>query len=282
MDAEPLLPQHLEYLALRNQRPRSIRERRLAVMRTNRKLDKPVAEATKDDLKRWQTSIAHLSAAGQHNELVHTSQYLKWVISTERRHDDPTTVLIRPRNVHQSIPRPMSEADVGRAILTAVYPERAWIALGAFCGLRCMEIAKITRAEVRDDGNPAMLEIEGKGGKRRTVPLPAKVLEELNAAGMPGRGYLWERMDGNPGPPSAMRVSERINAHLHEQGIRGTAHALRHRFGTILYRQTRDIQLVADVMGHTSIDTTRMYVKANSAFDAASAVEAISRLMSDM
>jgi integrase len=279
MDAEPLLPAHLEDLRLENQRPRSIRERRLTVMRTNRKLGKPVAEATRDDLKQWQAGIAHLTPAGQHNEIVHTVQYLKWIISREYRLDDPTVIIIRPKKVHQSLPRPMSDEDVGRALLTAPYPERAWIALGAFCGLRCMEIAKLTRKDIRDDHDPAMLEIlDGKGGKSRTVPLPAPVLEELNAASMPTRGYLWARMDGQAGPPSAMRVSERINAHLHAQGIRGTAHALRHRFGTILYRETRDIQLVADMMGHSTLDTTRMYVKANSPFDAAAAVEAISRL----
>lgn len=248
------------------------------MLRTNRRLGKPVAEATKDDLRAWQATISHLTPAGQHNEIVHTVRYLKWVLESEHRADDPTIVIIRPRNVHKSMPRPMSDADVGRALLEAPYPERAWIALGAFCGLRCMEIAKLSRTEIRDNLTPPCLEIEGKGGKSRVVPLPAPVLDELRAAGMPGRGYLWERMDGNPGPPSAMRVSERINGVLHELGVNGTAHALRHRFGTMLYRQTRDIALVADIMGHTSTDTTRLYVKANSAFDAAAAVEAISTL----
>lgn len=278
MDPEPLLPLHLEHLQLRNQRPRSIRERRLAVMRTNRKMGKPVATATKDDLRDWQRGIAHLTPAGQHNEIVHTIQYLKWCVSTERRADDPTVVIVRPRNVHQSLPRPMSDADVGRAILEAPYPERAWIALGAFCGLRCMEIAKLARNEIRDNQRPPVLDIEGKGGKRRVIPLPARVLDELQAAGMGNRrGYLWERMDGHPGPPSPVRVSERINAYLHELGINGTAHALRHRFGTMLYRATRDIALVADIMGHASTDTTRMYVKVDP-FDAANPVEMISRL----
>lgn len=280
MDPEPLLPDHLTHLRLRNQRPRSIRERRLAVMRTNRRLGKPVAEATRDDLHAWQLGLAHLTPAGMHNEIVHTCQYLHWVIDQGYRDDDPTRVIVRPRNVHQQLPRPASDADIGVALLTAPQPLRAWIALAAFCGLRCMEIANMDRAWVRDNQRPAVLDVIGKGGKRRIVPLPARVLEELHAAGMPPRGWLWTRMDGNPGPPSPVRVSERINKHLHQQGIPCTAHALRHRFGTILYRKTRDPLAVAQVMGHASVDTTKGYVLVDP-YDAASAIEAISHLATE-
>lgn len=277
MDAEPHLPAHLDYLQMRNQRPRSIRERRLAVMRTNRKLGKPVAEATRDDLATWQHGLMRLTPAGQHNEITHTVQYLHWTIDNGLRIDDPTRVIIRPRNLHQGLPSPMSDADVGRALLSAAQPIRAWIALGAFCGLRCMEIAGLTRESVRDGNVPPLLHIIGKGGKTRMVPLPPRVLAELEAAGMPARGHLWTRLDGDPGPPSAVRVSERINRHLHDQGIAGTAHKLRHRFGTVLYRQTHDPLLVARVMGHASVDTTKGYVLVDP-FDAASPVEIISRL----
>jgi site-specific recombinase XerD len=141
MDAEPLLPAHLDYLTMRNQRPRSIRERRLAVMRTNRALGRAVADATRDELRAWQQTLMRLTPAGQHNEIVHTVQYLHWVTDSGHRDDDPTRVIVRPRNVHQQLPRPMRSEDIALALLTAPYPERAWIAEAAFCGLRCMEIA---------------------------------------------------------------------------------------------------------------------------------------------
>jgi site-specific recombinase XerD len=277
MDAEPLLPPHLDYLMLRNQRPRSIRERRLAVMRTNRRLGKPVADVTRDDLKTWQQTISGLTPAGQHNEIVHTIQYLRWVIDIGHREDDPTRVIIRPRNVHRSLPRPMSDTDISVALLTAPHPERAWIALMAFCGLRCMEVADMRRDWILDNQTPPLLAISGKGGKQRTIPLPDRVYAELLDAAIPVRGWCWTRMDGQPGPPSATRVSERLNRHLHQHGIPGTAHALRHRFGTALWRETRDALLVARVMGHASVDTTKMYVLI-SPTDAVSPLEAISRL----
>lgn len=260
MDGEPLLPLHLRYLQMRNQRPRSIRERRLAIMRTNRRIGGPVAEATREALERWQLGLAHLTPAGQHNEIVHTTQYLRWAVDMGHRIDDPSRVIVRPRNVHRQLPRPMADADIGVALMTAPYPERAWIALMAFCGLRCVEVANMRRDWILDNQTPPLLSVIGKGGRQRTIPLPDRVLAELLDAEIPARGWLWSRMDGQAGPPSATRVSERVNRHLHDHGISATAHALRHRFGTSLWRATHDALLVARVMGHASVDTTKGYV----------------------
>ena len=37
-------------------------------------------------------------------------------------------------------------------------------------------------------------------------------------------------------------------------------HNLRHLFATLFYRATRDIVRLADVLGHSSINTTRIYL----------------------
>lgn len=39
-----------------------------------------------------------------------------------------------------------------------------------------------------------------------------------------------------------------------------TAHCLRHAFATDLYAQTRDLVVVAEVLGHASTRTTERYV----------------------
>ncbi|MCL2837002.1 MAG: tyrosine-type recombinase/integrase, partial [Defluviitaleaceae bacterium] len=38
-----------------------------------------------------------------------------------------------------------------------------------------------------------------------------------------------------------------------------TPHKLRSTYGTNLYRETEDIYLVADVLGHKSVETTRKH-----------------------
>jgi integrase len=274
---EPLLGAHLVDLALANQRPTSIRERRLTVMRAARAFGHPVAVVSADELAVWQrTTLASLSPASMHNATVHVRQYLRWLAKKGHRAEDPSAVLIRPK-LRARLPRPLADADIAHAMTCAEQPMRAWIALGAFCGLRCMEIASLAREAVVDGVAVPFLLIEGKGGKERVVPLPVSVLAELRDAGMPKRGYLFARMDGNPGPPSAVRVSERICEHLHSLGIVETGHALRHRFGTKLYEATKDLMLVATVMGHESTETTMGYVKMNP-YAAAASVELISTL----
>ena len=48
--------------------------------------------------------------------------------------------------------------------------------LGAFCGLRRIEIARINLAkDITDDENGMMLRIHGKGNKERELPVPAKL-----------------------------------------------------------------------------------------------------------
>ncbi len=275
--SEPLLDAHLVDLALHNLRPLSIRERRYGVLRAAKALGHPVATVTAEELAVWQrTSLAHLTPAGMHGETVHVRQYLRWLAANGHRAEDPSAVLIRPK-IRERLPKPLGDAQISRALAAADQPVRAWIALGAFCGLRCMEIASLAREDVIDGVDVPFLRINGKGGKDRIVPLPASVLTELRSAGMPTRGPLFARMDGNPGAPSSMRVSERINDHLREQGISLTAHSLRHRFGSKLYEATRDLLLVATAMGHTSTETTMGYVKI-SPHAAASSIEAISRI----
>jgi integrase len=277
MTVEPLLADHLVDLALQNQRPRSIRERRLTVLRAARFFGHPVADVTAQELAIWQrTALAHLEPGSMHVTTVHVRQYLRWLAANGHRAEDPSAVLIRPK-LHPSLPRPMGDADIAHAMALAEQPMRAWIALGAFCGLRCMEIAELNREDVIDGVDVPFLRIVGKGGKERIVPLPASVLAELHDAGMPRRGHVFKRMDGHAGPPSPVRVSERINDHLRVCGIAGTAHALRHRFGTKLYEVTRDLMLVATVMGHTSTETTMGYVRI-SPHAAALPVEQISKL----
>jgi integrase/recombinase XerC len=274
-EVEPCLPAHLNELRKENLSPRTVRERRLTVLRLTRHLGHPVADVTRDELAAWQDSQAALQPASMHNAIVHVSQYLGWLAATERRHDNPSVALIRPKHDRRGIPHPMSDADITRALASAEQPVHAWIGLGAFCGLRCMEMATLTAEKIVTGANP-YLRILGKGGKERVVALPVALLEEL-LRDFPHAGHLFERMDGKGGPPSAGRVSERVNKHLHSVGIEATAHALRHRFGTKLYEATNDPFLVAEAMGHASTDTTRGYVQLVNT-KAAVAIEAISHL----
>jgi integrase/recombinase XerC len=256
-EVEPPLSAHLLHLKKENQRPRSIRERRLTVLRVARFLGHPVSIATKEELVAWQDArVAVLEPASMHNEIVHIACYLKWMLNTDLRDDDVGRCLVRPKKVHQGEPHPISETNLRRAIGAADAEMTAWLRLGSESGLRCMEIAKVEAGDIGE-----MLRVVGKGNKERRTVLSAGLREILLTGPFNRTGHLFSRIDGKPGPPSATRVSERINDHLHALGIEDTAHSLRHRFGTEMYRLCRDPFQVASYMGHASVDTTRGYVR---------------------
>jgi site-specific recombinase XerD len=91
------------------------------------------------------------------------------------------------------------------------------------------------------------------------VPLSPFVLGELAAAGLPGRGWAFLRRDGMPGPNTPATVSHQANQALHAAGIAATLHQLRHRFASQLYRHSRDLRLVQDLLGHVNLATTAGY-----------------------
>ena len=68
-------------------------------------------------------------------------------------------------------------------------------------------------------------------------------------------GPLW-----NETPAS---VSRTINTYLHSLQIRSTAHTLRHWFATNTYRDSRDIILTQNLMGHADMATTAIYAAAD-------------------
>ena len=254
--------EHLAHLRLRNLSPASISQRSYALGRLGRFLDCTAAEllaATADDLDRWQRSVMHLSPRYRSTYATHVRQFYRWAVARGLVRDDPSVVLVAVR-IPRGLPHPIGEDDLRMALSCAPDRVRPWLILAAYAGLRASEIAGLQRADVRDTANPPVLHITGKGGRERIVPLSDLVLLELQAAGLPSRGYVFGRLDGQAGGNAPSRLSHLCNDYLHGLGITESLHGLRHRFGTIMYAVSRDLRVVQETMGHSSPATTASYV----------------------
>lgn len=265
---EPLLSFHLASIGP-SQSPRSISARRLTILRIARKLGKPVAVAEYPELLAWQASQHLLKKASMAAAVTHLACYGDWLVKHNHRSDNPARDLGRPKGAFVKDPHPMSEHDVSVALANAEPVMHTWVALGAFCGLRCMEIAAVSAADISDE----KLLVHGKGDKERWVDLPEVLHRELTGSAYPSRGMLWKDEDGVPFTPS--RVSRLVGRYFRGLDIDATAHGLRHRYGTELYRATRDVVYVKDMMGHASIETTMCYVRLVGDNKHRSAVESI-------
>ncbi len=224
----------------------------------------------REDVEAWIDSLG-IGLGARRNYLSHLHQF--YVFASDRTGSSlPTEKIRRPRQP-RNLPRPIRDEHLRRALAKAPSPEiRCWLLLGAYEGLRCLEIAGLDVEDVRDDEG-ALLVRRGKGRRERGVPLHPLVLEAFHELPLPRGGPIFTMPDGRGVPPYV--VSQRINRFLRTIGSPSTAHALRHWFGTNLLRGTHDLRVVQEMLGHSSPATTAQY----AAFDtglAGTAVRALS------
>lgn len=132
--------------------------------------------------------------------------------------------------------------------------------LGA-TGARVSELIKL-KVEHAEEGH---FDIYSKGGKLRRLYIPKKLREEaLSWLGERGRksGYLFVNRYGKTITPRG--ISQQLKKYARKYGIEESVvypHSFRHLFAKNFLERYNDIALLADLMGHESIETTRIYLR---------------------
>lgn len=178
------------------------------------------------------------------------SSFFRWLHKSGRRSDDPSLDVPRVKKPHAH-PRPCPDRYIAVAMEMATSSERLMIRLGAECGLRRGEIAWVHSDDVVADSAGRSLIVRGKGDKQRIVPLP----DDLAGIIMDARGYLFPGRFG--GHVEESYIGDHISRLLPDGYA---AHTLRHRFATTAYAATHDLFVVAELLGHESVETTEHYV----------------------
>ena len=112
-------------------------------------------------------------------------------------------------------------------------------------------------------------DIYSKGGKVRRIYIP-KVLCAEASEWLSGQsrcsGYVFLNQYGRR--LSTRGVAQQLKSHAVKYGLNGKVvypHSFRHRFAKNFLEKFNDISLLADLMGHESIETTRIYLRRSSA-----------------
>lgn len=263
-----LIAQHLDWCNRKELRPNYVNEVRVTLRRLTTTLG-PLEHATEPQIEAWWQTL-DVSPGTRIAYLAHLSGFYRWLIYERLRDTDPTARLIRPK-VRRGIPRPISDQALQRALGAAGQPVRSWLMLAAFMGFRACEIAPLCREDIRTDLGVIVI-LDGKGGRQRTVPLHPEVARCLEYG--PASGPLFRHRKTGP-PISANAVSQGANRYLHELGISETLHQLRHWFATNVYRNSNDLRLTQELLGHASPTTTALYAAWNPA-KAAGVIESLS------
>lgn len=132
-----------------------------------------------------------------------------------------------------------------------------------FAGLRVGEIIQLRTSDViLDERKGSMVVREGKGTKRREIPLNAKVRKALLE-------YLRMRPDvemddlflgqRNEGVQSKT-IQRAVHRFAKKAGLKHvTPHTLRHSFAKALIDAGVSLEKVATLLGHSNLNTTRIY-----------------------
>jgi Site-specific recombinase XerD len=167
--------------------------------------------------------------------------------------NDPSMVLPVVRRP-ASPPHPTPEDILHQARLDSDRRTCLILDIAACLGLRAGEIARIHKQDITQDLVGLSLNVHGKGGKTRIIPMPEwlgyQLLRECTANG----GFAFPGQDN--GHLSARWISKLGSMALPSPW---TLHSLRHRFATLAYGAERDLLTVQRLLGHSSVATTQRY-----------------------
>lgn len=256
IDLDPVIRRHTEFIRRQGRRERTVIDRRGLLTRLHAYLGKPLIEATPDDLDRWQLSL-RVSLSSVATYAVHCRAFYAWAEEVGLVGESPAHNLPVPR-LPKRLPRPIPERDLKVAIRCAPEPERTWLLLSSYAGLRAGEITRIRREDIAYEDGCTYLHVDGKGGKPRMIPLSTPVARALLSHAV-GQGPVFRTPSGAPWRSG--HVSTRITRLFQALGMSYTLHAGRHRYGTQLYRVSNDVREVQRLMGHENLSTTALYLQ---------------------
>jgi integrase/recombinase XerC/integrase/recombinase XerD len=210
---------------------------------------------------------------------------LRALFASQREHgaiaQNPADLLTAPKRP-SSLPKVLKAREVERLLdgIPADQPlavrDRAMFELAYACGLRAQELASLGLSDLELDAE--QLRIEGKGSKTRFVPIGETAAGTLRDYLERARPALAETAGADAGeqtiflsrsgrPLSTSDVRRRLARWLSRAGLSGnlSPHSLRHSFATHLLEGGADLRSIQELLGHSSISTTQLYTKVDSA-----------------
>lgn len=248
--------------------------------RTNGKVLR-VEEVTPADVREyrgWLQTVKRAGAATVRRRLMALRQYCRWGVAAGRIEHDPTLQVKTPRKeplspgwltkqeqyrLVREAERMVSAADTSTRKRLAV---RDWALLVFLLntGLRIAEVCALTLEDVQIGERSGWVAVRsGKGDKSRKVPLNAEVRKALRAW-LDERAALSLSKGGEEAgslfdltPSGAYRRLVELGRRA---GVEVHPHTLRHTLAKNLVDAGVGLHEVAALLGHSSLNTTRVYV----------------------
>lgn len=182
----------------------------------------------------------------------------KHIVSLPKVKQQGNTVKWLSRNEKNALLRVVNREDLFKGDFLG-FRNRAIIYTFLLSGLRLNELINLRW----EDWKNGYIEVMGKGGKYRRVEtnselrkIFAEMKEKQQEKGIQS-DYIFCTTKGKPlQVPTLEDIFKKINKQL---DFKVTPHMLRHTFAHDLVQKGVRIDLVADILGHSQLETTRIY-----------------------
>jgi integrase/recombinase XerD len=245
-----MIDAHLRHLTAASRSPKTIRGRRDVLNRLHRDLPFGVAYASTEELEAWLGSNPTWSAWTRSTYAMHIRGFYRWADGRYLA-NDPTKDMAKPRNP-KSVPKPVTDDELTRALEHAPEPFRTVILFAAYAGLRVSEAAGVYREDVTEHDIRIR---KAKGGDPASVDTHPALWEAVKSR---SRGPLAPSSTGLE--VSGKWFTDRERKLFDRLGLPSvTFHRFRHWFGTTLLDCGNDLRTVQEAMRHASVTSTQGY-----------------------
>ena len=242
----------------------------------NRAMDLIADTLTEQLLLRYLDELRTLAANTVRRKVHALSSWFQYLVQQSLLAANAARGLPLPKRRRRE-PRYPSAEDCQLLLQAARTPfERVIMWLLATTGLRRAELLGIDLADIATGGTE--LRGHGKGGVERTVPLPeqtqASLGEYVQERGRSPGPLLLSRTGGRLGATTFRRIFCRLLKRAGLGDRRYALHSMRHAFATMLLRSGTDLHTIQQLLGHSDISVTAVYLHC----DTATRHDAVSRL----
>lgn len=168
-----------------------------------------------------------------------------------------------PRKEHK-LPQVFSVEQVKKLFSVITHPKhRMMISLFYGSGVRMNELRHIKLCDI-DSRSFQVKVVAGKGEKDRFTLLPKHLLEPLRDYYRQHKPKVYLFEGQKPGLPMHERsIQHFVQGYVKKIGLGGqdySAHTLRHSFATHLLDAGTDIHTIKELLGHSKLETTMIYL----------------------
>lgn len=222
----------------------------------NARLDTPVdvTPVIVNDFLSFVSSMQTYKPKTFHRIISTLSSFYRFLYTQGAVTSNPLTGIDRPRIKQQEV-KYLKHNQVLRLIDSIEDPRDKLIVRTIYAtGVRVSELCNMNIEDI--DFDEHTIRIRGKGDKIRIVFVDDETLSDILK--FVGNRIIGPLFVGQQGKHISSRAIQHIFKHYAPAGI--TPHKIRHSYASELYKRSKNLRVVQENLGHTSIKTTEIYL----------------------